>query len=238
MFSFANTPQSIGEVLADSFKLYKLTVLKVLPIAALSLLIGAIPTLSGIDIQAGRTPNTVSLIALVLMLAVTLLAALVVLSTLIQGMYALALGRDNKWMDAARVIMGKLGSIVCVFIFSSALMVLGFMVLFFPGVFLSILLMFCMPLVVVDNCGWMGAIKKSCQLVWGHWWATFLVVLIPMLISIFLMAVITVIAQNNQLLLTVMNVVVMSFFTPFFYAVLLVQFNNLKLQWAAKPVDQ
>lgn len=236
MFSFSNTAQSIGEVLADSFKLYRLTVLKVFPIAALSLLMGAIPNLSGISLSA-HTPNTAALIVIVLALVVSLLAALAVSAVLIQGMYVLALGRENKWMEAARVIRSKLGSIFCVFIFSSAAMVLGFTALFFPGVFVSILLLFCMPLVILDHCGWMDAIKKSCQLVWGYWWNTFFVMVVPMLISIFLIAVITAIAKNNQILLAVMNVVVMSFFTPFFYAVLLVQFNNLKLKQSTKAVE-
>lgn len=236
MFSFASTAQSIGEVLNDSFKLYRLTVLKVLPIAALSLLIGAIPNLSGFSLSS-PSPNTAALIMLVLTLVITLLAALAMSAILIQGMYVLALGRENKWEDAARVIMSKLSSIFCVFIFSSAVMVLGFTALFFPGVFVSILLLFCMPLVILDDCGWMDAIKKSCQLVWGNWWNTFFVMIVPMLISIFLIAVITAIAKNNSILLAVMNVVVMSFFTPFFYAVVLVQLNNLKLKQAAKPAE-
>ena len=240
MFGFANTSQSIGEVLADGFKLYRLTVLKVFPLAGLSLLIGAIPTLSGLNVEAiqvGNAPNVAALIVPVLTLVLTLLAALAVSVALIQSMYALAWGRNDRWMDRLRVMMRRFGSIIGVFIFSSALMVIGFTAFFFPGVFVSVLLLFCMPLVVLDNCGWVGAIKKSCQLVWGHWWNTFLVMVVPMLLSFFLMTLITAIAKKNELLLTVMNVVVMSFFMPFFYAVLLVQFNNLKLKQAAKPAE-
>ena len=239
MFSFAKEPQSIGEVLADSFSLYRSTLAKVLPVSALAMLVGAIasllriahivPVINANNIQQLIHTTDVSVIISVgLFFTITALFSVFLIAVLIHGMYTLALGQGLIWAESLRIVAAKLPAIFLGFTISTLFIVLGFMIFFFPGIFISIMLMFYMPIALFDSCGGLTAMERSWKLVWGNWWSTFFAILVPTLISIFLMSLMATIAKQNEILLMLVSFVVMSLFTPFFYAVMLVQFNNLK----------
>jgi hypothetical protein len=239
MFRFSTAPQSLGEVLSDSLKLYRNSLLGVLPLSVLIIFIGSLPSImqliSGQPVAAPADMQQFMRLPNLLITVVEILITPVLMAILIHGMRGLALGEGHSWSQSLQVVMGKLPAIFCAFILSSLLIVGGFMLFVFPGVFMSMMFMFCVPLVVLDNVGGIIALERSWTLVWGHWWATFVLMLVPMLISMMVMTLMMVIARQNQALFVLMSIAAMSFITPLFYAVLLVQFNTLKLHFLLKP---
>lgn len=248
MFCFAKEPQSVIDVLLDGLRLYRCTLFKILPLSILVMSVGAfssllqvlniIPTLYMHHLEhLEQSMGTFRLLGIVVFFVATGLFTVFLFAMLIHGLQTLALGGPLVWRTSVRMIKERGGAIFLSFFLSTLCIVFGFMLFFFPGVFLSVILIFCMPLVILDHVGGIAAIGKSWKLVWGHWWSTFFVFLVPTLLSIFLMSLTLAISKQNEFLLILINFLVMSFFTPFFYSLLLVQFNNLKLEAAAESVD-
>lgn len=240
MFSFARKPQTVGDVISDGVKLYRQTLFGVLPISVLIILLGSMPALLQFFSGPASAPPPQTMQQFlhssnIIILIVQVLFTPVLMAILIYAIYALALGRPFSWTDSINAIKPKLFSIFLAFFISTLSIIAGFFMMLFPGVFLSVMFMFCIPSIVLDNVGGFASLKTSWKLVWGNWWRSFVVIVIPVLISVFMMGILLSIAKQNALLLIVMNAIVMSLLTPLFYSVMLVQFNALKNALKEKP---
>ncbi|HVV68510.1 MAG TPA: hypothetical protein VHE99_05695 [Gammaproteobacteria bacterium] len=102
------------------------------------------------------------------------------------------------------------------------------------GVFLVILMFFFNLFILLENTKIVQAIKASVQLVWGNWWRTFAVILVPAVVIFLLVQIVNflvglvmprVYVANN-----IANLCLLTFLYPWFSSVILVQFNDLKLR--------
>ena len=243
MFKFAAVSQSVLEVLFDSLKLYKITVLSVLPLSALALFIGSIPGLVGVRLpvvdilnkpQLFQGAKLFSMLFSLLFFIVILFLTLSVLAVLIDSMHRLALGKTCQWQDSFVFVRQKLPAIFTAYLANTVIIVLAFALFFFLGLFVSILSLFCILCILLENKSGFSSIQRSWSLVWGNWWISFFVILLPSLVGLLLMSFVLSLAQGSQWLMVLMDVATMSFILPFFYAVLFVQFNNLQVRYLLK----
>jgi len=86
--------------------------------------------------------------------------------------------------ESVKIVLGKFHLLVLASIISSFLVGLGLTLFFVPGIFISIMLVFVLPLILLDNHSITKAYQYSWFLVWKSWWRTFAVLLPPMLVFI------------------------------------------------------
>jgi hypothetical protein len=141
--------------------------------------------------------------------------------------------------------LGQVPAQLAMFLFSSLAVLLGFVLLILPGLYVAVALSMAFPALVFERQGPIDALAYSRRLVRGNWWRTnaILVVTIVMLaVFYFLVLVLAAIAvqfaRGADLVLvsaasTVLVIALGAFSTPFFTAMTLAQFGNLKVRHAA-----
>lgn len=234
MFSFSKHSQPIVNILKDSFEFYKLTFVKIAWIVAilsffLSLLMFR-RTTSGIQgVEELLTWKNIFLFIIMTGISSFFMAAI------LHHMYMLVREKKDKLADSFDLAKEKWPTVFGMAMIVAITIFVGFSALFIPGVFLMILLMFCFPLILFENKNIIESIQGSVQLVWGNWWRTFLVIIYPlgliMLLSV-LMSLETGIGNSFASLLA--SVMVGTLTIPWLSAVILVQYNDLKLRGFGK----
>jgi hypothetical protein len=238
MFEFSTRKLNIPEIWKASFKLYKQTLSKVWYLAFFMILI-----LLGCFNIAIKTyiPNQAlehvqkptfhfSPIAAICYI-IAIIIGLFLISVILHRMYNLVTDPKYSLQKSLYFVLSKY-----LIIFSCVLVVYiatvgGFLLFIIPGIFIGILLMFSLLAVLFEDAGWLSAIKRSCELVWGNWWRTFAVIIFPALILIVIQNAIALVIGVRYIWINILVVsLVMSGLKPYFDAILLVQFNDLKLR--------
>lgn len=74
--------------------------------------------------------------------------------------------------------------ILMVMLTSSIVVSLGFLFLIIPGFIFTIIIQFYLPIVAIEHCDWRDGFSKACDLVWGNWWRTMIIIAIPAVLFI------------------------------------------------------
>jgi hypothetical protein len=115
---------------------------------------------------------------------------------------------------------------------------LGILLLLLPSIFLAVLFSMVPPAILLEPLGIYDSFRSSARLVWHQWWQTFMVMLIPY--SITYLA--TSLAKFTPWLgkwVYVGDIILLAIALPYFYAMVLVQFNNLKIiESLPKPISK
>jgi len=93
-----------------------------------------------------------------------------------------AKGGDRELYDALIVGIRKAFPVFIAAILYALAISVGFMLLVIPGLILMITLLFFQVLIVVDDEGIIASLKQSHRLVWGNYWRTTAVIMIPFFI--------------------------------------------------------
>ncbi len=102
------------------------------------------------------------------------------------------------------------------------------------GAFLITLMFFFNLFILFENNKIIQSIKASIKLVWGHWWRTFGILLVPIII-IFLITQIfnllmSLVMPRIGIAANISNLCVLTLLYPWFNSVILVQFNDLRFR--------
>lgn len=130
-------------------------------------------------------------------------------------------------------------------IFSGSIMSVVITGLIFIGQFLlilymSVLFVFFVPLIAIENKGILTSIEKSVLLAWNHWWRVFSVQLTPWVCYLLLLALLRYGLHSNMniyffeptpsLWLTLLNILIFALLIPWVAAVLVVQLKELEIR--------
>lgn len=186
-------PLGIGEVLDAGFKIYKArfktlclcVLVPVVPVAVLNVLLTASTTDNAFDptapVDADGTAITGMLISALLSMLMAMLA-LAACTRAVAGAYS---GEEITWQESLRAALGKLAPLIGAVLLTMVAVLLGFMLLIIPGLYVFFRLAVVVPAVIVEDLGPVGAVDRSWKLVGGRWWATFaLVASIMILVSL------------------------------------------------------
>lgn len=110
------------------------------------------------------------------------------------------------------------------------LIVMGTILFLFPAVFLWILLVMFIPLILFERLGLIDSYVTSAKMVWGSWWQTFIALLIPAAITYLLRNLLRIPGWDVSIVFAI-DAIVMTLVMPYFYTVLMVQYNNLKMRY-------
>jgi TRAP-type C4-dicarboxylate transport system permease large subunit len=105
---------------------------------------------------------------------------------------------------------------------------IGLYVYIIPGLFFGVLFVMAIPAIVIEKQTVYAAFENSVRLVWGHWWQTFFALAVPYFLLYLLRNFGKFTPWEGEWVLLI-DAAVLALLMPYYYAVLLVQYNNIKI---------
>ncbi len=251
MFQYANQPQSISRVLDNGIRLFLSGFRSVVGLALISAIISSVPNLFGPSQQPGQALAPGQMQGFFGIMLIATVVGFVFYNAIIIRLDANASDRQLSLGDSLSIGLKKLLPVLVGMILYVIAVMLGSIVLLVPGIILMMSLFFYPMLIVVDNHGILDALKTSHRLVWGNWWRTSTVLMVPaalmMVIYIALGFVTGVTAgltggveqtTGMPITLTLFSIAVGTIGGPLFYAIMLVQLHDLKLRKQGLDLEQ
>lgn len=249
-------PQGVGAVLDTAFQLYKTSFGAVWPLCLLLWLVSSPPNLY-LLINAGQAAPVGDLAEAYAMLGVmgnpiywaVSIASLALVMWVIGALYlkqnAVGVDADLSVGAALQSSFGRILALVLMAVLFGVAICVGFILFLVPGLILMVSLMFGTNLIMLEGKGPVSALTGSHKLVWGNWWRCAAVLTVGgiMVMIIYMAAglIITVIMPfirlgGADLLMSslvsamLIGVLVNLLVTPFFSALLLALYWDLKLR--------
>ena len=152
------------------------------------------------------------------------------------------LGHKATWGESLAFMGRRLHSVLWVALIVSVAVAFGFLFVFLPGIWLIVAFSLAVPALMVEGIKGFSAVGRSFNLITGHWWRTFGALLLGFLLTVVISFMIgfvfgllmfavvddssvTAIALNN-----IANLVAQLATLPFFCALLIVIFFDLRIR--------
>jgi ribosomal protein L40E len=132
-----------------------------------------------------------------------------------------------------------LGKVLALSLITGALMALGFILLFFPGILMAIIFSLATPIMVVERLNILGSLRRSKELTDNAWWKIFL-----LLLSIFIMFIMAILFAEflnisfytQKWIKEIFRVIIVSLIEPIYPISLTLLYYHLK-KHKATPVS-
>ncbi len=197
-------PSSIGRVLDSGFKLFIASFKPVLVLVIFAALINIILqyamhqillpaySLTSEEEVAQYVANVApQLVGVTVMIWIV---SIILYNAILARIGEVARGDDAVMYDALMVGVRKAVPVFVAAILYSLAVSIGFMMLVIPGLILMVTLLFFQVLIVVDGEGIIASLTQSHRLVWGNYWRTTAVILVPFFILYALFLVVAFVA--------------------------------------------
>ncbi len=255
MFKFAENKLNIAEVWGAGFTLFKKTFAKVWLFALVLAVITFIAELLkgfGTHSYPGTEHMSVGLILGIL--GVVLVIGLLILffkAAILDRVATVALTPDVPALKSVKHVLSKYlivlvstialicvilaaGGVFAVFLLlGKGVGALGIILWSLFAIYISLAFMFNIPLILFEDKGAVAALGDSFKLVAHNWWRNFIVFFVPGLIVVLFQILVMYIIRHDVVTYIAMGII--SLFTmPYFQALILVQFNDLKQRSKAK----
>jgi hypothetical protein len=253
MYKLASQPQSIKQILSDSFRLYKVAFIR---LVFWALVAGIISVLSQLITSTNNIENAVQQSSytnyhLLLQPLLIIVLSLVPFSAMIFDIHQTMQGSKptikTAFLTAVRKWLPLIGAMVVNFIIMFIvavvayflMMISKFVALLFAAavaIYLLVSLFAWQPLIVSENQRVFQAFKNSFKIVKSNWWRTFAILLIPGLVVCFINFILgftfDVLDPNkaHAIWQLVITAIVSMLFMPWLYGILLLQIHNLELR--------
>ena len=177
MYSLPTEPSSIGHTLDAGFKLYAESFKRVIGLSVLSIMALIVPmllvTFALAGFVAGNADPDVGIIAVFTVATiVTMGFYMVFYLAIVCRIGGIAYGQDLSFGASAAMGLRRLLPVFVASLLYFLGIVLGYIALIIPGIFLSLSLAFYALCIVLEGDGIIESLKHSHRLVWGHWWRT------------------------------------------------------------------
>ena len=187
MYSLPTEPGSIGHTLDAGFKLYVASFKRVVGLSVLAIVSVAVPIILAIValipfLGAGSDPG----VGVIVVMTVGVIGAM----CLYMGFYlavvcrvgSIAYGGDLSFGASASMGMRRLFPVIVASVLYVIAIMLGYVLLIIPGIFLGLSLAFYALCIVLEGDGIIESLKHSFRLMWGHWWRTAVISTVVMVI--------------------------------------------------------
>ncbi len=239
MFTLPKQPESIGVVLDSGFRLFAAGFKKAIGLSLAANVIVYLPFL--VLIPYAMSSGQAQAEGFLAILAVAMVVAGVVSMAFYLAIIHLygTIARDESVSIGASLVVGlkRLLPLIVATILYLLVVSLGMVLLIIPGLILMLTLMFFSVAMVLDDEGMVSSLNRSHKLVWGNWWRTATVLTVPVVIVFVMMiAVSLLLAFLGHMIPApgivglVMQVVVNALTQLLFYAIFVVQYQDLILR--------
>lgn len=237
MFTLLSSTSTPATLIRSGLELYKRGLRQVIGFALLANTFFLMPLYSHHVIPSQED----SFITSALLVVICWIASLTLSLALIFHLHCLCYGITCSAVQSLKQACYRLIPTLLVLALYIIIVVSGTMVLILPGFILSVSLMFAFLLCLNENKGVFMSLMTSHQLVWGQWWHTFIVMSVPLLLTLTLfLALFLLIAgifsnalfniQGWYYYLFGAQLILHSLLLPFTYSVALVLFNDLRVR--------
>jgi hypothetical protein len=241
-------PSSVNDLLFASFKLYTESFTKVIGYSLIMFVINQLLTIFILDgmpapdstlspdaqVEQQMADMLQMMPSLLVFMGVVIICSCVFYSAMIYRIDNVANGRADDFVEVLLLAVKKFPAVVLAGILYTIAVMVGTFLLVIPGMILMISLMFFWYFILLENRNAYDSLMASHRLVWGDWWRTNIVFFVPafiffifLLVILFLGALIT---DPNSNTLNTGSELVGAFVTPYFYALIYLQYHDLKLR--------
>ncbi len=255
-------PLSIGEVLDAAIKLYtnnaaalwKIVAVLIVPVGVINQVVIAASLPAGAYVSGGNlyTPN--GTLGTPAAGSITQIVLSVIAGVIIQGALALSLvdayiGHPVDWLHSIRESAGRLGALLWLSIIAGIGVVLGFIALIIPGVWLVVMWCVAVPALMFEHVSGFKALGRSFDLVRGRWWPTFAALFVAALMLFVILFLVTLVVGGIESALSVdsiglwlvlnwLGAVLADLFAlPFIAAVIAVMYIDLRVRKEALDLE-
>jgi hypothetical protein len=202
----------IGEILDAALKLYRgsavnlwlIALVITLPTEIVIGLISKASLPSGVFAHHGtlyidlsvNPGGQVSVVGSLATIVLNVLANLVTVGALVECLLNSHLGRDSSWSTSLRFALPRLGSLLWLSILTTIGLVIGFILVIVPGIYLYVCWCIAIPVLMFEGKTGTKALGRSNQLVKGRWWATFGALLASFVMIVIVYAVVVLLLQH------------------------------------------
>jgi hypothetical protein len=247
MFNYATQPLSIGKVLDNGIRLCITSFPAIVLFAFLAAVIMTLPSIfAPPPPQPGETNDIGQMVTTSLLPSLlAMLVGFIFMIAMIVRINATAQSREVGLSAALGIGLKKLLPVYIGMILYMIAIMAGMVVLIIPGLILMMSLAFYQMLIVIDDNHTIESLRISHKLVWGNWWRTATVFLVPGVFYVVIYIILGLVmgmfipftdiangegAASLQLGIGIMMIAVSTFTMPLFYSIALTQLNDLKLR--------
>jgi len=243
-------PVSMAKILDISIKLYTASMGKLIGLNLIMTAIYFVFELVSDQISGGlsATPDDMASInqSIALSVGVFLVYYLVTCVVYIAVAYRIvnvANQREDSFIEALQMCLKKLSAALVAGVSFIIIFMIGFVLLIVPSIIIFVSMM-CYPyFIVVDSLDGFSALKASHKLVWGHWWRTATVFMVPTaILQVFSIALTALsgyleLSGGAGLAMSLINSLLVAFTAPLLVALGFVQYHDLKLRKSGADLE-
>ena len=240
MFTLSDQPQSIFGIIANSLRLYKSVLIKILPFSLIYVVTFTLPNFLLFHLILVRKTDKFLDYFGIAVLCFFLSTWLVMV--MYYRVYLVMIGSSEGYGLAIKTAFQKFVVCLITHIIFFIITLVGMMLFLIPGIFFAIYFGFYLLAIIIDQDDVVASFRRSASLVRNHWWRTFVITLVPFL-------AIAIISKALEQLIDVPLVfishvptfekivhshiimgVIMAILLPWFLTMLLCQYHDLKLR--------
>lgn len=257
-------PAGIGRVLDSGFKLFVASLKPVLLLIVFTAVINIILQYAMFQVmvpaqqfttQEEMSQHMVSILPQIVVIAIMIwIISIILYNAILSRVGEVAKGGSGDLYDSLIVGIRKTLPVFIAAILYSLVISVGFVLLVIPGLILMITLLFFQVLIVVDDEGIIASLKQSHKLVWGNYWRTTAVILVPIFIMYALIMVVAFAAgflgaisapevvdgqlQMNFGVFDILMAIVSVMMVPLLDSIFVAHVNDLKLRKSGSDLEQ
>ena len=247
-------PRGVGEILSGAFRIYLDNAAKLLLIVAVVVVplsfIGALTT----EIVASPTENTVEVFgepvttaeprSLIILLGAALIAAAigvliwaVLEAAILRGAAQATIGDPVDVGASYRWGLRRFGSVLLVTVIVGLVVVAGLLLLIIPGLIFLVFLSVSVPALVIEDRRGREALRRSWNLVSGHFWHAVGVILVAAIIASIVTSLISAIGGDNWFVRWIFSAIAQIITAPFTALIGVLLYLDLRARKEALTAD-
>jgi hypothetical protein len=241
MFNLPTQPQSVVMIIRYSFMLWWSSLRNLFVLSLIAIFVGILPHFFVSELNSFDLHVILQFIHRnYFFFAVYFIIAAIFLSVILSRLYLFTNGINGSLTQAFLIALKRLPYILSASFLAAFLVGLGSAFFLIPGIYVLILIAFYQPLVLTENYGPIQALRKSCELVYSHWWHVFGVFALTSLVFHFILtfielSLIEVIKVSDaalkiRLSYGLLRLIINSLYYPFLCCIQLVLLHDLKLR--------
>lgn len=229
MYAFKKKSQSLSEIVVSALSLYWQGLRSLWYWSLLLATLTSIPLM--ILGFFAREVHSYAILSIALLSLLVLWPILVFLvGYLIHEVFLIGTETKMSFEKSSAYVIKRLPRLMIALPVVSILTWLGTVFFIAPGIFISIVLIFVAPLILLDDYSFMDAFRYSWFLVWKSWWRTFAIFLIPFVLNVVISPFSYTSATYFSFTRVIINVIEMTLINPLFFSLMLTMYYDAKLR--------
>ena len=244
MFEMPGKPETIGKTLDAGFRLYFKSFKYIILFAVIFAIVGLLPSIlysptSTWDAGVQSVDDTLALYGIIF---VTQMFNNIFVIAMVWRINSLTLGEPCDIGSAFSVGLRKFIPLIFLNILYTLAWVFGMLLLFVPGVFLSVAFIYSGLTMITENRNPIDALSRSWDMVKNNWWRTMVIVSVAFMIYSILLSVLFLVFGiavsmsgpdsyiEYAIYLEIVNAVIVMLVMPLMASIMLAGFNDLVLR--------